>query len=185
MRTVKLDRCSGHVTLRKLSPKARHAIETAVAMPVNLRAALDEIQSWSELRIDRDAFGWGEYDLEMEVQARILILEEILNNAPVKSWDDMEARLDWNLFDWKSQWLDPDTERDDPFFDRVSADIKALREMYETSDEIRRMSRSNAEVRKAVLSMLDANPELSDREISRRVGVSPQTVGNWRKRVSA
>jgi transposase-like protein len=34
------------------------------------------------------------------------------------------------------------------------------------------------------VTKLDINPELSDREISRRVGVSPQTVNNWRKRVS-
>lgn len=34
------------------------------------------------------------------------------------------------------------------------------------------------------VSKLDTNPELSDREISRSVGVSPQTVKNWRKRVS-
>lgn len=193
-RTIKLDKCSSYVRFRKLSQRAKTAIENAYPMPNTLRAALDEVKAWRELRLDREAFGWVEYELELEVQARIAILEEVLNNEPVTSWDDMEARFDWNLFDWKSQWLDPDTEREDPFFDRVSADIKALRKLYEaapkepesrSSDENRRMSRTNAEVRKAVLSMLDSNPELSDREISRRVGVSPQTVGNWRKRVTA
>lgn len=32
------------------------------------------------------------------------------------------------------------------------------------------------------VSMLDASPELADREIARRTGVSPQTVNNWRHR---
>lgn len=54
-----------------------------------------------------------------------------------------------------------------------------------TASERRNQSRSNADIRAAVLSMLDTKPELSDREISRRIGVSPQTVSNWRKRVSA
>lgn len=126
-RTIRLDKCSGYVSFRKLSQRAKTAIETAYPMPTTLRAALDEVKAWRELRLDREAFGWGEYELELEVQARIAILEEILNNDPVTSWDDMEARFDWNLFDWKSQWLDPDTEREDPFFDRVSADIKILR----------------------------------------------------------
>lgn len=33
-----------------------------------------------------------------------------------------------------------------------------------------------------VLSMLDTHPELSEREIARRVGVSPQTVSTWRRK---
>lgn len=40
--------------------------------------------------------------------------------------------------------------------------------------------RTTAHKRADVLSMLDTHPELSDREIARRVGVSPQTVSTWR-----
>ncbi|WP_394077672.1 KilA-N domain-containing protein [Xanthobacter albus] len=36
--------------------------------------------------------------------------------------------------------------------------------------------RTNADKRAEVLSMLDAHPEFSDREIARRAGISPQTV---------
>ncbi|WP_460020695.1 helix-turn-helix domain-containing protein [Magnetospira thiophila] len=46
--------------------------------------------------------------------------------------------------------------------------------------------RTNAEKREAVLEFL-RDPEksdLSDREIARQVGVSPQTVSNWRKRLA-
>ncbi|CCQ73878.1 helix-turn-helix domain-containing protein [Magnetospira sp. QH-2] len=46
--------------------------------------------------------------------------------------------------------------------------------------------RTNAEKRAAVLEYLKdpERSELSDREIARQVGVSPQTVSNWRKRLS-
>lgn len=44
--------------------------------------------------------------------------------------------------------------------------------------------RTNADKRRDVLSMLDAEPGLSDREIARRCGVSPQTASTWRKRLS-
>ncbi|PJN93130.1 IS630 family transposase, partial [Amaricoccus sp. HAR-UPW-R2A-40] len=35
-----------------------------------------------------------------------------------------------------------------------------------------------------VRALLRAEPGLSDREIARRVRVSPQTVGNWRRRAA-
>ena len=44
--------------------------------------------------------------------------------------------------------------------------------------------RTNAGKAADVLSMLKSNPELADREIARRVGVSPQTVNNWRTRLA-
>ncbi len=47
--------------------------------------------------------------------------------------------------------------------------------------------RSQKHIRETVLAFLN-NPEhrsLSDREIARRAGVSPQTVSNWRKRLAA
>lgn len=46
--------------------------------------------------------------------------------------------------------------------------------------------RTNADKQRDVLSILDSEPGLSNREIARRCGVSPQTVGNWRgKRAAA
>ncbi|HEV7246574.1 MAG TPA: phosphoadenosine phosphosulfate reductase family protein [Shinella sp.] len=42
--------------------------------------------------------------------------------------------------------------------------------------------RTASQRREEVLSILDATPDLPDREIARRVGVSPQTVGNLRRR---
>lgn len=42
-----------------------------------------------------------------------------------------------------------------------------------------------AQRRAAVLDILATSPGLSDREIARRIGCSPQTVGNIRRRAAA
>lgn len=52
-----------------------------------------------------------------------------------------------------------------------------------TSSPVHFERRTNAQKRTDVLSMLDASPHLSDREIARRVGVSPQTVNTWRRKI--
>ncbi|TCQ28242.1 helix-turn-helix domain-containing protein [Rhizobium sp. PP-CC-3G-465] len=44
--------------------------------------------------------------------------------------------------------------------------------------------RSNADKANAVKDLLRSNPDLSNREIGRRIGVSPQTVSNWRDRLA-
>ena len=62
------------------------------------------------------------------------------------------------------------------------ADIAALAQSAQPAQSGRR---TNADKRADVLSMLDAHPDLSDREIARRVGVSPQTVNTWRKKAAA
>ncbi|WP_149576383.1 winged helix-turn-helix domain-containing protein [Xanthobacter oligotrophicus] len=45
--------------------------------------------------------------------------------------------------------------------------------------------RTNSDKRADVLAILAAHPELSDREIARRAGVSPQTVNTHRRQASA
>ena len=47
------------------------------------------------------------------------------------------------------------------------------------------LRRTNANKQRDVLSILDSEPGLSNREIARRCGVSPQTVGNWRSKRTA
>ncbi|CAH1653399.1 hypothetical protein CHELA1G11_13707 [Hyphomicrobiales bacterium] len=48
---------------------------------------------------------------------------------------------------------------------------------------VRPRERNTAEKQADVRRMLMDNPDLSDREIARRVHVSPQTVNNWRKKL--
>jgi hypothetical protein len=184
--------------LDDVTPAIREAIISALPIPAHLSDVLAELKSWDRLRWDRGLFcRSGEWNPYAEVECRFALLEHALEEGqPALTWDDVEARFAWKRYSFERTWIDP-TERDDAFLDRLEDDVANLRKRHENasvqrgqqetprSDEIRRMSRSNAEVRKAVLSILDTSPELSDREISRRVGVSPQTVGNWRKRVSA
>ena len=194
--TSKLDKCRKiEIDLGDLSKRARKAIETAYPIPDGLADVLAELIEWDQLAYDRKVFTeQNEWNLDMEVMGRLAVLRNILRNKPASSWDDIQARFEWEAHHWRQQWIWPEEHEreDDEFLKRVQSDLMALRERYdnqsvqvgqpETSDEIRTMSRSNADIRKAVLSMLYASPELSDREISRRVGVSPQTVNNWRRR---
>lgn len=164
--------------------RAKSAIASAFPMPTTIQAAMDEIKAWNKQRWDRALF-FEHYEQDPEVYVRQRLVEDFIESAPVQSWNDLEARFAWKEYEFESQWIEP-TERDDPFMDRIEADFIILRDLYENSNPqaatVQTGHRTNADKRAAVMSMLDAQPELSDREISRRLGVSPQTVGNWRRR---
>ncbi|KAB0571090.1 helix-turn-helix domain-containing protein [Brucella pituitosa] len=165
--------------------RAKSAIASAFPMPTTIQAAMDEIKAWNKQRWDRALF-FEYYEQEPEVYVRQRLVEDFIERQPVQSWDDMEARFAWKKYEFESQWIEP-TEREDPFMDRIEADFTILRDLYESGNPhaatVQNGHWTNADKRAAVLSMLDTQPELSDREISRRLGVSPQTVGNWRRRI--
>lgn len=171
----------GSWVVEDLTPAIRDAVTTAYPWPSSLDAALLEVKAWDRLRWDRCLFcNYGEYTHYAEVECRIALLEHDLKTGrPAASWGDVQARLDWKRYEFERQWIDP-TERDDPFLDRLEADIARLAQ--ESGKVVHSGRRTNADKRNAVLSMLDEQPELSDREISRRCGVSPQTVNTWRKK---
>lgn len=187
----------------KRSPESLAAIKGAWPFPDTLQGLLDEVRMWAKLRSDRQLFVDGEYQDHMEVDARNELLEHELWTRPVENWDDMEARFAWDRFEWDRQWMDPeDHERsDNDKMERLRADFEILRKLYEGrpsashvdphhrnggADTARHpgshFRRTNADKRRDVASMLDAEPGLSDREIAKRCGVSPQTVGNVRRR---
>lgn len=173
--------------VKDITPAIRDAVTGAYPWPSDLDGMLKEVQYWDRLRWDRGLFCGGEWSHYSEVECRISILEYALDQGqPAASWQDVQARMDWKRYEDVRQWIDP-TERDDPFMDRLEGDFKFLRELHENSQvhspDVQHGHRTNADKRAAVLSMLDTQPELSDREISRRLGVSPQTVGNWRRRM--
>jgi DNA-binding transcriptional ArsR family regulator len=183
--------------VEQITPAIRLVVTCAYPWPSKLDGALKEVQAWDRLRLDRGLviggdYSSGEWEHYSEVDARITLLEHALNvGQPATSWDDVQARFDWKRYEWERQWIDP-TGRDDPFLDRLEADVAALRRndglksepvaSGSQKNEFRTFGRTNAEKRAAVMSMLDAHPELSDREIARRIGVSPQTVNSWRKK---
>ena len=165
-----------------ITPATREAVTTAYPWPSNLDAALLEVKTWDRVKQDRGLFcAHNEFNHGAEVECRITLLEHDLDTKPVASWEDLQARFDWKRHEFERGWLDP-TERDDPFLDRLEADFDFLRDMAAVHFGHRT---TTADKQAAVLSMLDSHPDLSDREIARRVGVSPQTVNNWRKRMAA
>ncbi|MDY8111122.1 winged helix-turn-helix domain-containing protein [Fulvimarina sp. 2208YS6-2-32] len=169
-----------------ITPAIREAVTNAYPWPSNLDAALKEVKAWERLRRDRALFSGGEWSHYPEVECRFALLEKELNEGrPATSWSDIQARFDWKRYEFEREWIDP-TERKDPFLDRLEADFANLRKAYaERQTEKRSVPTTNAQKRAAVLSMLDTHPELSDREIARRIGVSPQTVNTWRRKRNA
>ena len=169
-----------------ITPAIRDAVMSAYPWPSNLDDALNEVKDWDRLRWDRALFCGGEWNHYAEVECRISLLEHALEKGqPASSWQDVQARFEWKRYEEERQWIDP-VGRDDPFMDRLEADFQFLRGLHENSDTltcgVQSGRRTNADKRAAVLSMLDKEPSLSDREIARRVGVSPQTANNWRRR---
>lgn len=173
--------------LSDVDPEAIAAIKLAFSFPETICGAFDELKAWDALNRDRAHFySHHEYYFDLPIELRVELLREVLRSQPVASWDDLETRFHYKSYAWQQQWID---ERDfeDEEWARLFADIRILRSAVEPSapEAIQTGRRTNADKRAAILSMLDKQPELSDREISRRVGVSPQTVGNWRWRLNS
>lgn len=172
----------GYWSLSDITPAIREAVTTAYPWPSRLDDALQEVKAWDRLRLDRGLVSGGEWNHYAEVECRFALLEHALQTGqPAASWDDIQARFDWKRYEFERQWLDP-TECEDPFMDRLEADFALLRRQEAGPATA---PRTTAEKRAAVLSTLDAHPELSDREIARRLGVSPQTVNTWRRKRGA
>ena len=194
----------------KFTRRVMEAVRNAYQFPATIAEGIEEVRRWDELRRDRSAFVKYEHDHDMEVEARLKALEDFLNHHPAETWDDIDARFDWDLYSWGRQWITPEEHtREDEFSPRIRADIAIMRAKAEVGDigrnpyddesrreNIRRNSshvapdantapayRTNADRKAAVLAALHDNPGLSDRHIAALAGVSHQTVSNWRKRL--
>lgn len=182
---------------------AQAAIRNAWPMPETLPGLLAEALQWDELDEDRQAFLDDEYHHHAEVEARKELLEHELHNRPAETWDDVEARFAWEKHKFQRQWIDPTEEKPDGLIMTLRRDFEMLRRRYEhpaqngqrlnplygdagsPSHSGAPLHRTNADKQRDVLSILDSEPGLSNREIARRCGVSPQTVGNWRSKRAA
>lgn len=188
------DRIDGKTDFWKrqgLADRVYVAVSGAYPVPSELQDVLTEYDAWRALEVERGLFCGGEWNHHREVEARIAVLKDELDNRAAASWDDMAARMAW----WEENlsWdFTPSLEEERLRKGRIAADLMSLGKHSShvqhgqtetgTASETRNQSRSNADIRRAVLSMLYESPELSDREIARRIGVSPQTVNNWRRR---
>lgn len=194
--TSEIDGAGEFHFLDKAGPAAKAALREAYPMPPTLPGLLAEALAWDELHDDRQAFLDDEYRHHLEVEARMELLEHELHNRPAESWDDVEARFAWEKHKFQRQWVDPTEEKPDGLVMTLRRDFEMLRRRYEGPAHGQPAPappappadwrRTNADKQRDVLSILDSEPGLSNREIARRCGVSPQTVGNWRsKRATA
>lgn len=157
------------------------AVCTAYSMPVTLVEAFAEYQAWDTLERERALFSGGEWNHYHEVLARVAILRHALRTWPARTWDDIDARMQWWERDlYYGGTSNPELERQRK--DRITADLAALRSQHE-QPLAQPVHRTNASRAEAVKALLLANPSLTDREIARQAGVSPQTVNNWRSRL--
>lgn len=110
----------------KLPEEIRTAVISAIPMPGDLVGLLAEARAWHELARDRTAVLGSDWDQYLEVEIRVGIVEDALDaSMPATSWADVLARLEWKRWEEERGWLDP-TEREDPFLDRLEADIRRL-----------------------------------------------------------
>lgn len=182
----------------KLPAAVREAVSKSWPLPETVAQAWAEFEAAEALEGDRCAFV-PEYTPHSWVEARRYVLEDILDTTPARSLNDLRARLSWMEFlhGLQAQWSH---DRDGLRLATLRADIERMgarlkgesapvqngqsKGMAETTIPSRR---TNAEKRADVLALLDADKNgshLTDREIARRVGVSPQTVNTWRKKAN-
>ncbi len=187
--------------LGDVDPAAIAAIKAAFPFPQTVAEAFEELRSWDKLEKDRAQFyDHHEFYFDLPIELRVELLRDVMRNQPVTSWEDLDARFHYKSYSWQQQWID-EREFEDAEWSRLFADVQILRARSATTPTKSGQSdtpahcgpghdnpgaqsghRTTSQKRADVLSMLDAHPDLSSREIARRVGVSPQTVSNWRQR---
>jgi len=105
-------------------PEVREAVATAYDLPARPREAWEEWQGWDRLYRNREAF-FRDYDFPVWVQARRHVVEELLNEAPAQSMNDLRARLSWIDYLRSIDILGQRT-RDDALFATLRADIERM-----------------------------------------------------------
>ncbi len=155
------------------TPAMWEAIGRACPLPACISAVWAELGAWEALVDARIAFV-PDYDAPPCIRARQAALEHLMDTLPAPSVEGLRARLAW-LAHLNAREMTRDGKTDAALIATLCADFEAV------AGDVQSGRRSAADKAAAVRALLRAEPALSDREIARRVGVSPQTVGNWRR----
>ena len=170
------------------SPAAecRAAIEAALPLPSTVREARDELWYWDERdhEIQHAIEGWGDEHLDLPAAyRRSLVIKLYRDELPVVTLDDLHLRLQFAASsDWKADAAEVATSNLDGFERLVLSGASVPPRA--AADVQSEQPRTAAGRRRAVLDMLSDldTANLSDREIARRAGVSPSTVGTLRRK---
>ncbi len=165
-----------------LPESVRQAVSQAYPLPTSIAEAWAEWRHWNRRWHERATLEPYLESHPLPVNARLVVLEELLVALPAQSLDDVLARLD-KYEELCNQGMYVEYDDQDKFIKQFRNDVGFLSNGVQVG---RKVPFTNAKKRDAVLEHLKC-PErslLSDREIARIVGVSPQTVNNWRKRLN-
>lgn len=172
------------------------AVAAAWPMPRTVAETWVEYEAAERRADDRCSFD-RYYSPEAFMQARRYLLEEILDKEPSQGFEDLQARVAW-LEHLNGRGFSRSQEEQTVVLGSLRQDVERLSVQTGRGTEDHRLRsepmssvqsghrrRTNADKRRDVLALLNAeNPgiaPLTDREIARRAGVSPQTVGNIRR----
>lgn len=161
------------------------ALERAYPFPRTIEEAWAELCQWRYLTEARIAF-FPDHDSAVWVHAREAALELLMDMMPASNVDGFLVRLEW-LEHLNQRGFSRDVKKAADLIAAMRRDFDVLVSSFQRTDEDRgcevpQPRETTSSRRAAVMSILDTEPGLSDREIARRVGVSPQTVGNIRRR---
>ena len=166
--------------------ECRAAIEAALPLPRTIREARDEARDWDE-RNDEICHAlevWGDEQLDLPASYRREMVRRLYEiELPIRTLDDLHIRLQYAVeADTKDDVCRAAPSNLDGF-ERLIMSGASVPPRHAESVQSGHPHTASAR-RRAVLDML-SNPDtatLSDREIARRAGVSPSTVGALRRK---
>jgi hypothetical protein len=166
--------------------RVRRAIEEAIPLPTTIAAAKAEYDTWRERDNELQAVWGGNADsqLSLACELREKLVEDLLETG-------LRAATLADLIIRQRHAIDGDYHERE-IMQAVLEDLEHLARLAEpntgAASTVQSGQHATASMRRAeiisLLSNLDTS-DLPDREIARRVGASPQTVGNIRRRLAA
>ncbi|MBN9454281.1 MAG: winged helix-turn-helix domain-containing protein [Bosea sp.] len=159
-----------------VTPALIAVLNSAHPMPDNLAGAWAEYRQWQARALE---------SREPHISARMAGLEHLMDTLPDASAPGIAARLAWLSHLATLDHFRTNAE-DAALAARLAADFQAFTTAVQSERPAESGAadrRTQADRRSEVLSTLSTSPDLPDREIARRVGVSPQTVSNLRKKL--
>lgn len=181
---------------RHMPPEIRQSVETAYSLPTSVSGAMAELDYWErrdrEIAVMRQMDGDGSMPndapthLDLPAYARAIVIRRLVEHGlRATNLQDALIRAEyWRAHGGRGTWMEA----------AILADIRHLASVDRATrpPEAGDLApgqpthfRTASERREEVMRLLSDTETamLSDREIARRVGVSPQTVGNLRRRV--
>lgn len=174
---------------RHMPPDIRRAVETAYSLPTTIAGALAELEYWE--RRDREMGvlvprgieeNGATTHLDLPAHARAIVVRRLVEHGVrAQTAQDALARAEyWRARNGRGSWVEAALLEDLRHLAKLESAAVEREEDAGKPTHFRTASERREEVMRMVMDSATAG--LSDREIARRVGVSPQTVGNLRRR---